>query len=196
MPLVLIVAAAAAYLYFSQDSEAQAGTGELQGPLLGYDGPIGPQAPNNVDFGGQQSMDTWAEEVSNQQVINAIQSWSITRGLDPRLTAAIVRTESSFRPDVKNPADPSYGLMGVTPLIAHAYGGWAKADGEDAIKQIDLNVRAGTGFLRHLVDRYGRLEDAIQAYNLGETKFDQGVRVPDYLSKVLTAFNRYGGGIS
>lgn len=190
MPLVLLVVAVAAYLYFSQDQEAQAAEGELQGPPV-------PSAPNNVDFGGQQStMKTWAEEAGNQQVINAIQAWSITRGLDPRLTAAIARTESGFRADVKNPADPSYGLMGVTPLIAHAYGGWAKADGEEAIKQIDLNVRAGTGFLKHLVTRYGRLEDAIQAYNLGETKFNKGLRAPDYLRKVLAAFHRYGGGIS
>jgi soluble lytic murein transglycosylase-like protein len=188
MPLLLIVAAVAAYWYLSQNQGARAA--EIQGPPA-------PSAPNTTDFGGVMStMNIWAEEVGNQRVVNVLQGWSVVNGVDVRLTAAIARTESSFRVDAKNPADPSYGLMGISPLIAKAYGGWHPASSQEAIKEPDTNVRAGTGFLKHLLSRYGNLEAAIQAYNLGETKYDRGVRSPDYLNKVLTAYNRYGGGLS
>ena len=102
-------------------------------------------------------------------------------------------TESSFREDAENPSDPSYGLMQVTPLIARAFGGWFDTLGHQAIKDLDTNLQAGTGFLRHLLTRYGNLESAIEAYNLGETKFDRGLRSPDYRDRVLGFYREFGG---
>jgi soluble lytic murein transglycosylase-like protein len=110
--------------------------------------------------------------------------------LDPALVYGVVMTESSGRADAENPSDPSTGLMGVTPLIGRAYGGLAGSDELvlAQLKEPDANLRAGTGFLAHLQLRYANIypvEEWVQAYNLGETKFDRGVRVPAYGESVL-----------
>lgn len=136
----------------------------------------------------------WQDEAKRRDVINAIEGWAATLKLDPRWIAAHAKVESSFNPDAINPSDPSFGLMQVVPLIAKAFGGWDGQRKSDLLN-VDLNVRAGSKFLKHLIGRYGVLESAIQAYNLGETKFDQGIRVPGYLGRVLTEYRRYGGNV-
>jgi soluble lytic murein transglycosylase-like protein len=101
-------------------------------------------------------------------------------------------TESSGDPNAVNPSDPSTGLMGVTPLIGRAYADLKGTDVEvlELLKNLATNMMAGTGFLAHLKFRYGGTLSAdvwVQAYNLGETKFDRGARVPDYGERVRKA---------
>src|SRR5579859_6889211 len=44
--------------------------------------------------------------------------------LDPEEILAVIWNESTGNPNGSNPGDPSWGLMGVEPLIARAYGGF------------------------------------------------------------------------
>jgi len=119
-----------------------------------------------------------------------IRTWAARNGLDPALVYGVVMTESSGRADAQNPSDPSAGLMGVMPLIGRAYG-FLTGDNASVLAQLkdpENNLRAGTGFMAHLQARYSgqfHVSEWIQAYNLGEPKFDQGVRVPEYGAAVI-----------
>ena len=93
-----------------------------------------------------------------------------------------ISIESSFNTNAKNPADPSYGLMGITPLIGRAY---AKASDYELYNP-EVNIKAGSYFLSDL-DKKFKLppEDISEIYNLGETKYNKGLRSPDYRRKFL-----------
>ncbi len=110
--------------------------------------------------------------------------------LDPALLWGIVMTESSGNPDAQNPSDPSSGLMQITPPIARAFGNVTGSDSEILRKLRDpyLNLSIGTKFVAHLRDRYAMsfpLVEWIQSYNIGETKFDRGIRAPAYGDAVI-----------
>jgi len=118
--------------------------------------------------------------------------WAGNRQLDPALVFGVVMVESAGNPNAKNPADPSTGLMQVTPLIGRAYAG---LQGDDeavllALMNSEVNMMAGTGFIRHLQDKYipkgFSVREWIQAYNMGETNFDKGIR-NSYGDKVILA---------
>lgn len=104
------------------------------------------------------------------------------------LIKAIIRVESAFDPNAVNLSDPSAGLMQTTPATASAVLGH-KVD-IAGLKNPVVSIEAGTRFLAYLVKRYP-LDDAIQMYNLGETKFKRGVRASVYLSKVKQAMAYY-----
>jgi len=113
-------------------------------------------------------------------------------GVEPALIYGVVMTESSGNPNARNPSDPSAGLMGVTPLIGRYYGGILGSDSEvlEVLLEPNLNVQAGSRFLAHLRARYAAAMPVVtwvQAYNLGETKFDAGNRVAEY-GKRVTGF--------
>lgn len=110
-------------------------------------------------------------------------------------TLAEVTSESSGRPLAFNPADPSWGLMGITALIARVYGGFAVADDSwhtDPAK----NIKCGAAFAADLKHKYAQnhplqLPDGslnplgwIAAYNEGEPNLWK--RVPDL--PYVTAF--------
>ena len=188
MLIILLLAAGGLWLY--QQSSVQASIGGTVSTPSNEFGARASQA-----FAGQTPVArAWQDDARRPDVINAVQGWSVSLGLNPAWVAAHCKVESAWNPDATNPADPSYGLMQVTPLIARAYGGWDGNNVQD-IKRLDINVRAGATFLKHLLSRYGQLELAIQAYNLGEPKVDKGLRVPDYLNKVLAAYRTYGGSV-
>jgi len=111
--------------------------------------------------------------------------------VDPALVKAIVRVESNFIASAVNPTDPSAGLMQTTPALASAMLGRQVTTEE--LKNPTLSISAGTAFLSYLVDRYP-LQAAIQMYNLGETKYRRGVRVPGYLARVMRYYREYQKG--
>jgi soluble lytic murein transglycosylase-like protein len=119
-----------------------------------------------------------------------IQRAAHNSGVDAALIYGVVMTESSGNPNARNPSDPSAGLMGVTPLIGRYYGGINGSDAEVLAELLhpEPNLRAGSAFLAHLRTRYAGAMPVvtwIQAYNLGEAKFNAGKRVPDYAERVL-----------
>lgn len=121
-----------------------------------------------------------------------VERWAGLSGLNPAVIYGVVMVESGGNPDARNPSDPSVGLMQVTPLIGRAYAGLKGDDGQVLLALLapETNMRAGTGFLRHLQDRYTAkgyvLHEWLQAYNMGETNFDKGFR-NDYGDRVVAA---------
>lgn len=97
--------------------------------------------------------------------------------LNPEEILAIVWNESTGNPAAVNPGDPSYGLMGVTIPIASYYGGVNTAA---SLADPSTNINCGAGFLADLKNKYSAQHpnDWPDAYNVGETKFLQGVRSP------------------
>jgi soluble lytic murein transglycosylase len=93
--------------------------------------------------------------------------------LEPELIAAVIYQESKFEVDARSEAG-AIGLMQLQPQTAR---GIAVRTGGSAFRVEDLsnpeiNVRYGSWYLRHLLDKYGDEELALAAYNAGQTRVD------------------------
>ena len=109
--------------------------------------------------------------------------------LDPALVAAVIYQESKFKPDARSQAG-AIGLMQLLPDTAEgiaARTGGSKFRVED-LDDPEINVRYGSWYLRHLLDKYGSEEQALAAYNGGQGNEDRGVRYAEtqhYVDRVL-----------
>jgi soluble lytic murein transglycosylase len=109
--------------------------------------------------------------------------------LDPALLAAVIYQESKFRPDARSES----GAIGLMQLLPETARGIALRTGGSEFRVQDLydpelNVRYGSWYLRHLLDRYGSVEQALAAYNGGQGNVDRGVRFAEteaYVERVL-----------
>ena len=111
-----------------------------------------------------------------QWVPLAQQFAQVYANLDPAEILAVIWNESTGDPKGSNPGDPSWGLMGVTMLIGKAYAG---VTDNSQLFDPATNVRAGAGYLSALKNEYeGQFPDWPDAYNVGETKFNKGIRSP------------------
>ena len=115
--------------------------------------------------------------------------------LEKALVKAIARKESNFDPKAKNPSDPSFGLMQITPGLAYDYGGiirnW-KNPSESEIEMlmdIDNNLTVGCWFLNHL-GKYG-FQQQVMSYNVGERGYKDGRRNYGYYNKVRGYYESY-----
>jgi soluble lytic murein transglycosylase len=127
------------------------------------------------------------------------------------LILSIMRTESSFRPEVRSPVG-ARGLMQVMPGTAKQIGSRDKAARRHAARfqQPESNVWLGAWYLKEMLARYsGQLAGAIGAYNAGPGAMDRWLekfggleldefveRVPyketrRYIRKVLEAYMVY-----
>src|SRR5215216_1750966 len=99
-----------------------------------------------------------------------IRQQAAEKKLDPAMIAAVIYAESRFRDQESNAG--ARGLMQVTPATAEfierdSGGSTFKADD---LSNPDINIRYGTYYLRHLLDKFdGNLVAALAAYNAGET---------------------------
>ncbi len=103
--------------------------------------------------------------------------------LKPEEILAIVWNESSGNPMAYNAGDPSWGLMGVSPLIAHVFGGFT-TDDISWHTDPDKNMRAGSGFLAHLKSAWSaKYPDYlwVAAFNEGETQLQHGAKDLPYV---------------
>ena len=103
-----------------------------------------------------------------------IRQQAADKNLDPALIAAVIYEESRFREQTS--AAGARGLMQVTPEtaehIARLSGGTAFVP--DDLGDADINIRYGSFWLSHLLDRYdGNLVAALAAYNAGEANADR-----------------------
>ena len=94
--------------------------------------------------------------------------------LEPQLVAAVIYQESKFDADAVS-ASGAVGLMQLLPEtgqgIADRTGGnhWRPED----LHNPELNVRYGSWYLRHLLDKYGDEQVALAAYNAGQSNVDR-----------------------
>ncbi|MBA7497076.1 hypothetical protein ES702_07685 [subsurface metagenome] len=115
--------------------------------------------------------------------------------LETALVKAVAKVESNFKVRAKNPADPSYGLMQITPALAYDYGlisnykdpSWLEIE---MIYDINNNLSVACWFMSRLHSKYG-FDQAVQSYNVGERGYKIGYRNSDYLEKVRRAYEKY-----
>jgi soluble lytic murein transglycosylase len=95
-------------------------------------------------------------------------------GLDPALVAAVVYVESRFDPNAESEAG-AIGLMQLLPATAEGIA--LRTGGKDFVvadlRDPDINVRYGTWYLDHLLERYGDLRLALAAYHAGQGNVDE-----------------------
>ena len=93
--------------------------------------------------------------------------------LDPALLAAVIYQESKFRAHARS----SSGAIGLMQLLPGTAKGIAVHTGGSRFRVADLddpeiNVRYGSWYLRHLLDKYGDERTALAAYNAGQQNVD------------------------
>jgi peptidoglycan lytic transglycosylase len=93
--------------------------------------------------------------------------------LDPALLAAVIYQESKFRAD----AESESGAIGLMQLRPDTAKGIAIRTGGSRFRTSDLydpeiNVRYGSWYLRHLLDKYDDEKTALAAYNAGQRNVD------------------------
>jgi len=112
--------------------------------------------------------------------------------LPPELVAAMVHTESDFRPGLVS-HKTAQGLMQIVPSTAALLGVDDPFDPEK-------NIAAGTKYFRYLLDRFDDETMALAAYNAGEGNVARYGGIPpfaetrDYISKVNRRTRRYRDG--
>jgi hypothetical protein len=109
---------------------------------------------------------------------------AVEEGVDPNWVLSIMRAENGdFDPELVSAAG-AIGLMQVMPKIGRAFGAADLTDPEQ-------NIRAGTRFLRSLIDKYRNPVLIASAYNAGEPRVDVRRSLPliqetaDYVTRVV-----------
>ncbi len=103
---------------------------------------------------------------------DTIKTESAKNGLDPYLVASLIRQESEFNPSAISYAN-AYGLMQLLPSVGKSL---AREEGMSHFETYQLldpetNIRLGTRYLRHMIDRFGGVQEyALAAYNAGEER--------------------------
>ena len=98
-----------------------------------------------------------------------IENYSKKYNLNPYLVAAIIRTESNFKPEAKSPKN-AYGLMQITSST----GEWAAKEmkiDSFSVEQLtdpEYNIRMGCWYIDNLKKEFqGNMDLVIAAYNGG-----------------------------
>jgi soluble lytic murein transglycosylase-like protein len=128
---------------------------------------------------------------SQPEIKGMIDAQAHRQGLDPKLVHAVVRVESSYDPTALS----RKGAMGLMQLMPET----ARSLEVDDPYDPEQNLRGGTAYLRHLLDRFGGdLELALASYNAGPEAVDRYRGLPpypethDYVDRVLRLFRGEG----
>jgi hypothetical protein len=115
------------------------------------------------------------------EIISAV---SEAHGVDPLLVRALIQVESNYQTRARSPRG-AMGLMQLMPATARVYQVRNPFDPR-------TNIEAGIKHLKSLIDRFGRVELGLAAYNAGEgavTKFN-GIppyrETRNYVSRILS----------
>jgi len=90
-------------------------------------------------------------------------------GLEPAWIFGVMRQESAFMPDARSPAG-ALGLMQLMPATGRSAARLLELPkpSRQTLLQADPNIRIGSGYLRHILDRFGGNQTlATAAYNAG-----------------------------
>jgi soluble lytic murein transglycosylase len=128
--------------------------------------------------------------LSEEELEPVISRFSRQHQLHPALIRAIIKAESDFDPRAVSRAG-AVGLMQLMPQTA------VRLEVRDLYDPED-NIRGGTKYLRHLLDRFrGNLPLALAAYNAGEHVVDRYRTLPPidetrhYVRKVLRYYRLF-----
>lgn len=93
--------------------------------------------------------------------------------VDPSLVLALIRQESAFNEKARSPAN-ARGLMQIVPATGLKLARQARIQRYSSNKlfQAETNIILGTKHLAALIQRYGREDLALAAYNAGDSRVD------------------------
>lgn len=116
---------------------------------------------------------SWADRlpVAGQRFAGAIQQAAQAAGVDPKLLAALTWAESGFNPGAASPA----GAVGLTQLMPATAAGLG-VDPTDPAQ----NLLGGARYLAGQLQRFGRVDHALAAYNAGPTAVVKAGGIPPY----------------
>lgn len=111
---------------------------------------------------------------------NLIYKYAKENDLDPFLVAAIIRTESNYDPEVSSHAN-AHGLMQLLPETLE----WismrrGEAFEPNQIKDPEANIRAGTYYVRYLLDEFQDVSLMLAAYNGGPANVAKWLTIKEY----------------
>ncbi len=110
-----------------------------------------------------------------------IEKYSDEYDLDPYLVLAVIKVESSFRPDAVSPRD-ARGLMQITGKTGEWIAGKLKINNysKDMLFEPEMNIRIGCWYLSTLYYEFGDLELMLVAYNAGSGNVSQWLKNNKY----------------
>jgi soluble lytic murein transglycosylase len=111
---------------------------------------------------------------------NSIHEWSAHAGVDPALTAGLIRQESAFDPQAHSGAN-AIGLMQILPKTARRLAKSGKVGySRTRLYDPDYNIHLGTIYVAGLRRDFGSVESALAAYNAGEDRVAQWTAGQNY----------------
>jgi soluble lytic murein transglycosylase len=131
------------------------------------------------------------------QLLFPVRHWDIVSAeatknqLHPSLILGLIRQESAFNEKARSSAD-ARGLMQLLPATASKLARQAQIPRYNAEKlfQAETNIVLGTRYLDFLMQRYGKTELALAAYNAGSTRVDRWLKefgdvdMPEFVEKI------------
>ena len=151
----------------------------------------------------REAPDTVRRAVYPLRYEEVIRDVSAEHELEPTFVAAVIYTESRFRPDARS-SQRAYGLMQLLPQTARFIQQRSGIEGD--YRDPKVNLRMGAWYLNYLEGRYmGDERLVLAAYNSGEGRvdgwisdegFDVGEDIPfketrQYVGNVLEAQRTY-----
>lgn len=141
----------------------------------------------------ENSMSLSGEE--KNRLARTVSECSKANGHDPFLLLALIEVESGYdRRAVSEKG--AMGLLQVMPFVAREMAGELDMDFEnaDGLHDMETNLKIGSHYLGKLMQRYGDLTMALEAYNLGPAKLntliEEGRLMKRFTKKTLKVRDR------
>jgi soluble lytic murein transglycosylase-like protein len=113
-------------------------------------------------------------------IAEAILRFSMSNGLDPRLTMSVIAVESSFRPEARS----NHGAMGLGQLMPGTAAGMGVTNAYDPVQNVQAAVKLIRGHLNNYKKRPDAFSVALAAYNAGSGAVRRHGGVPPYRETV------------
>lgn len=137
-----------------------------------YERLLEPGAENRVPgkTDGASRLALWLEIAPEVKAVqHLLREAAEAQGIDIELLKAVIAVESGFDAKAVSPRG-ALGLMQITPETAQRYATAEEARRPAQLRLLDprTNVQTGARMLRDLIDRYGKIDVALAAWNAGE----------------------------
>ena len=131
-----------------------------------------PEPVEAAPAGDQQSAGGGGAVLQDTPYGEIISALSEAHGVDPMLVRALIQVESNYQVRARS-RKGAMGLMQLMPSTARVYNVRNPFDPK-------ANIEAGIKHLKSLIDRFGRLELGLAAYNAGEGAVAKFKGIPPY----------------
>jgi soluble lytic murein transglycosylase-like protein len=131
-------------------------------------------------------------DVAKDRILRIVRESCSRHGVDHRLVEAVIQVESNFEQHAVSPRG-AQGLMQICPATQRELG-------VDSPFDLYQNIEAGVRYLRQQIDRFGRTDLALAAYNAGPAMVEKHGGIPpfpetkNYVQRVLSLYRLLQGG--